>query len=85
MIANHMYSAEGDAMLSEQQIDFFNANGFVIAENAVSPAQLQLLRDDFAGWGDLNFGLHNITRLGGHCAICRPSKSTVTGITNAAI
>ena len=50
MVANHMYSAEGDAMLSEQQIDFFNANGFVIAENAVSPAQLQSLRDDFAGW-----------------------------------
>jgi hypothetical protein len=45
-----MHSAEGDAMLSEQQIDFFNANGFVIAENAVSPAQLQSLRDDFAGW-----------------------------------
>ena len=50
MIAYHTYSAEGNAMLSKQQIDFFNANGFVIAENAVSPAQLQALRDDFAGW-----------------------------------
>ena len=42
MVAYYMHSAEGDAMLSEQHIDFFNANGFVIAENAVSPAQLQL-------------------------------------------
>ena len=64
MIANHMYSAEGDAMLSEQQIDFFNANGFVIAENAVSPAQLQSLRDDFARWDAAMLAAHIVKRNG---------------------
>jgi len=87
MIANHMYSAEGDAMLSEQQIDFFNANGFVIAENAVSPAQLKSLRDDFAGWvtdsrahetgwGETTNGKVRFDLEPGHCA-ARPALRRV--------
>ena len=51
-------------MLSKQQIDFFNANGFVIAENAVSPAQLQSLRDDFARWDAAMLAAHIVKRNG---------------------
>ena len=83
----HMYSAEGNAMLSKQQIDFFNANGFVIAENAVSPAQLKSLRDDFArgvtdsrahetGWGETINGKARFDLEPGHCA-ARPALRRV--------
>ena len=37
-------------MLSTEQIEFFNANGFLVVEEAVSADQLQRLRDDFAVW-----------------------------------
>ena len=37
-------------MLSTEQIEFFNASGFLDVENAVSTDQLQRLRDDFAKW-----------------------------------
>ena len=37
-------------MLSTEQIEFFNANGFLVVEDAVSADQLQCLRDDFANW-----------------------------------
>ena len=39
-------------MLTNEQIDFFNANGYLVVENAVSAEQLHSLRDDFAGWVD---------------------------------
>lgn len=37
-------------MLSIDQIEFFNANGFLVVEDAVLADQLQRLRDDFATW-----------------------------------
>ena len=37
-------------MLSIEQIEFFNANGFLAVEDAVLADQLQRLRDDFATW-----------------------------------
>ena len=38
------------AMLSQQQIEFFHANGYLVVENAVSAEQLDALRTDFGGW-----------------------------------
>ena len=32
-------------MLSKQQIEFYNENGYLLVENAVSPAQLAQMRD----------------------------------------
>ena len=37
-------------MLTEQQIEFFHANGYLVVENAVSAEQLEALRADFGGW-----------------------------------
>ncbi|MEL0233271.1 MAG: phytanoyl-CoA dioxygenase family protein, partial [Alphaproteobacteria bacterium] len=37
-------------MLTEQQIEFFHANGYLVVENAVSAEQLDALRADFGGW-----------------------------------
>ena len=37
-------------MLTEQQIEFFHANGYIVVENAVSAEQLDALRADFGGW-----------------------------------
>ena len=37
-------------MLTKDQIDFFNDNGYLVVEDAISPEQLQALRDDFAAW-----------------------------------
>jgi ectoine hydroxylase-related dioxygenase (phytanoyl-CoA dioxygenase family) len=45
-----MYLLGGATMLSTEQIEFFNANGFLVVEDAVSADQLQCLRDDFANW-----------------------------------
>ena len=36
MIAYHTYSAEGNAMLSKQQVDFFNANGRPRHQNGIA-------------------------------------------------
>ena len=37
-------------MLTKDQIDFFNDNGYLVVEDAISTDQLQALRDDFAAW-----------------------------------
>jgi len=37
-------------MLSKEQVEFFNANGYLVVEDAVTPDQLDALRQDFAGW-----------------------------------
>ena len=37
-------------MLSQEQKDFFHANGYLVVENAVTPEQLDHLRQDFASW-----------------------------------
>ena len=37
-------------MLTEQQIEFFHANGYLVVENAVSAEQLDALRADFGDW-----------------------------------
>lgn len=37
-------------MLTQVQIEFFEANGYLVVENAVTPDQLARLRGDFAGW-----------------------------------
>lgn len=37
-------------MLTQEQIDFFNANGYLVVENAVSSEQWLALRNDFDGW-----------------------------------
>ena len=37
-------------MLSKEQVEFFNANGYLVVEDAVTPDQLNALRKDFAGW-----------------------------------
>ena len=37
-------------MLTEQQIEFFHANGYLVVENAVSAEQLDALRADFGSW-----------------------------------
>ena len=37
-------------MLSREQVEFFNANGYLVVEDAVTPDQLDALRQDFAGW-----------------------------------
>ena len=37
-------------MLTEQQIEFFHANGYLVVENAVSVEQLDALRADFGDW-----------------------------------
>ena len=39
-------------MLTQEQIDFFHTNGYLVVEDAVSPEQLQALRGDFGGWVD---------------------------------
>ena len=39
-------------MLTQEQIDFFHTNGYLVVEEAVSPEQLQALRGDFGGWVD---------------------------------
>ena len=36
-------------MLSKEQVEFFNANGYLVVEDAVTPDQLDALRQDFAG------------------------------------
>ncbi len=38
------------AALTQSQTDFFNENGYLVVENAVSEDQLTKLRDDFAVW-----------------------------------
>ena len=38
-------------MLTQEQIDFFHTNGYLVVEDAVSPEQLQALFD-FGGWVD---------------------------------
>lgn len=37
-------------MIGRNEIDFFNDNGYLVVENAVSPQLLARLRADFAGW-----------------------------------
>ena len=37
-------------MLTQDQIDFFNDNGYLVVEDAISPEQLAALRADFASW-----------------------------------
>jgi len=37
-------------MLTQDQIDFFDANGYLVVEDVVTPAQLAALRADFAAW-----------------------------------
>ena len=37
-------------MLTSEQISFFQENGYLVVENAVSADQLQALRTDFASW-----------------------------------
>ena len=37
-------------MLSKEQVEFFNANGYLVVEDAITPDQLDALRQDFAGW-----------------------------------
>jgi ectoine hydroxylase-related dioxygenase (phytanoyl-CoA dioxygenase family) len=37
-------------MLTQDQIDFFNANGYLVVDDAVSPALLARLRRDFDAW-----------------------------------
>ena len=37
-------------MLSKEQVEFFKANGYLVVEDAVTPDQLDALRQDFAGW-----------------------------------
>ena len=37
-------------MLTQDQIDFFNDNGYLVVEDAITPEQLQALRADFAAW-----------------------------------
>ena len=37
-------------MLSQEQIEFFNAHGYLVVEDAISQDQLKALRDDFASW-----------------------------------
>ena len=37
-------------MLTQDQIDFFNDNGYLVVENAISSEQLAALRADFASW-----------------------------------
>ena len=37
-------------MLSKEQVEFFNANGYLVVEDAVTLDQLDALRQDFAGW-----------------------------------
>jgi ectoine hydroxylase-related dioxygenase (phytanoyl-CoA dioxygenase family) len=43
-------------MLTQYQKDFFHANGYLVVEDVVSPAQLAALRADFAGWVDESRG-----------------------------
>jgi len=38
--------------LAQSQIDFFNENGYLVVENAVDPATLKSLVEDFAIWVD---------------------------------
>ena len=45
-------------MLTQEQIEFYNANGYVVVENVLTRDELQALRDDFAGWVDESRG-HN--------------------------
>ena len=35
-------------MLSKEQVEFFNANGYLVVEDAVTPDHLDALRQDFA-------------------------------------
>lgn len=37
-------------MLSQEQIAFFHANGYLMVEDVVTPDQLAAMRRDFAGW-----------------------------------
>ena len=37
-------------MLTQDQINFFNDNGYLVVEDAISPEQLAALRADFASW-----------------------------------
>ena len=37
-------------MLTEQQIEFFHANGYLVVEKAVSSEQLDALCADFGDW-----------------------------------
>ena len=37
-------------MLSKEQVEFFNVNGYLVVEDAVTPDQLDALRQDFARW-----------------------------------
>ena len=37
-------------MLSKEQVEFFDANGYLVVEDAVTPDQLDALRQDFANW-----------------------------------
>ena len=37
-------------MLTQDQIDFFNDNGYLVVEDAITQEQLQALRADFAAW-----------------------------------
>ncbi|MCE2516864.1 MAG: phytanoyl-CoA dioxygenase family protein, partial [Alphaproteobacteria bacterium] len=39
-------------MLTPEQIEFYNTNGYVVVENVLTKEELQSLRDDFAGWVD---------------------------------
>ena len=37
-------------MLSQEQIQFFNDHGYLVVEDAITPDQLDALRQDFAHW-----------------------------------
>jgi len=37
-------------MLTQAQVDFFNDNGYLVVEDAITPDQLDALRQDFANW-----------------------------------
>ena len=37
-------------MLTQAQVDFFNDHGYLVVEDAITPDQLDALRQDFANW-----------------------------------
>jgi ectoine hydroxylase-related dioxygenase (phytanoyl-CoA dioxygenase family) len=39
-------------VLTQEEVDRFNADGFLVVENAVTPDQLSRLQADFVGWVD---------------------------------
>lgn len=37
-------------MLTQEQIDFYNENGYVVVEDVITPEELAALRQDFSNW-----------------------------------